>query len=248
MKTHYLLFVCALIVGTYAKVPDYLQPFICKASDPQYEKCVWNSFEKSRPYLMKGIPEVSLPPMDPFILPLMTVNRTLNDVVSINAICRNIRVEGARNIVIDALKANPIKHLGEIHLTLPWSYMEMEYDVSGQLLAIPLQSKGFFKGNFSDIQFHVKGALDTYKRNGDEYFKVKKVSSKIVVGDGWIKLTSKNPELQFGADMISDFFNENPRQVMDTINPIFIDTSNELFRVVADQILANLKVSEWLPA
>lgn len=83
---------------------DYIQPLICKASDPEYEKCIWNSFEKSRPYLMKGIPEVSMPPMDPFVLPLMTVNRTLNDVVSINAICKNIKVEGARNIIIEGLK------------------------------------------------------------------------------------------------------------------------------------------------
>lgn len=53
---------------------------------------------------MKGIPEVSMPPMDPFVLPLMTVNRTLNDVVSINAICKNIKVEGARNVIIEGLK------------------------------------------------------------------------------------------------------------------------------------------------
>ncbi|XP_050309980.1 uncharacterized protein LOC126745968 [Anthonomus grandis grandis] len=249
MKTaHVLLFICAYIGGSFAIIPDYLQPLVCKTSDPEYEKCIWNSFEQSRPYLMKGIPELNLPPMDPFILPLMTVNRTLNDVVSINAVCRNIRVEGGRNVIINDVKADPIKHTGEIRLTLPWAYLEMEYDVSGKLLTIPLQSKGFFKGNITDTKFYVKGALETFKKDdGEEYFKVKKIVSKIVSGGGWIRLTSKNPNLQFGADIISNFFNENPRRVMDTVNPIFVETSNELFRVVADQILANMKVSEWLP-
>lgn len=243
-----LVILCALVCCSYGKVPDYLQPLICKASDPEYEKCVTNSFEKSRHNIIKGIPEVGLPPLDPFILPLLTVNRTLNDAVSINAICKNIRVEGGGNTIIEGMKANPIKHTGEARFTIPWSYMEMEYDVSGQLLTIPLQSKGFFRGNFTNVQMFIKGSLDVYEKDGDEYFKVRKVDTKIVVGDGWIKLTAKNPNLQFGADLISNFFNENPRRVMDAVNPIFSETTNELFRVIADQLLANMKVSEYLPA
>ncbi|XP_030766708.1 uncharacterized protein LOC115890577 [Sitophilus oryzae] len=243
-----VIFFLLYVVFVSGKVPDYIQPLICKASDPHYEKCVYNSFQKSRPYLMKGIPELSFPPMDPFKLPLMVVNRTLNEFVSISAICRNIVVEGGRNTVIDDLKADPINHAGEIRLTLPWSYLEMEYDVSGRLLSIPLQSRGFFKGNFTNTQMYIKGSLETYEKKGEQYFKVKKVNAKVVVGDGWIKLNAKNPDLQLGADIITNFFNENPRRVMDAIHPIFIETTNELFRVVADQILANLKVSEWAPA
>lgn len=88
----------------YLLPAEYLQEYICKASDPKYEKCVLTSFEKTKPYLMKGIPELSLPPFDPFELPLMTVNRTLNDAVTINAIIRNIKVEGGRNTVIQGLR------------------------------------------------------------------------------------------------------------------------------------------------
>ncbi|KAL1490581.1 hypothetical protein ABEB36_013251 [Hypothenemus hampei] len=241
-----LLAFCALFHGCFSKIPDYIKPLLCKASDPEYEKCLLNSFEQSRPLILNGIPELSLPPTDPFVLPLMTVNRTLSNTVSISAVLKNIRNEGARNVVIDGIKADPIKHVGEIRLTLPWSYLEMEYDVSGHILTLPLESKGFFKGNFTNIQFYVKGSLETYKKKDQqEYFKVKKMTSKIVIGDGWIKLTAKNPQLQFGADMISNFFNQNPRVVLDTVNPIFVESANQLFKVVANQILANLSVSEW---
>ncbi|KAH1024379.1 hypothetical protein HUJ05_003870 [Dendroctonus ponderosae] len=228
----------------YWLLAEYLQEYICKASDPKYEKCVLTSFEKTKPYLMKGIPELSLPPFDPFELPIMTVNRTLNDAVSINAIIRNIKVEGGRNTVIQGLRADPKKHVGEIRLSLPWTTIEMEYDVQGHLLTIPLQSRGFFFGNFTNTQFSIKGGLQTYEKDGNEYFRVKRINSKIVVGDGFIRLTSKNPDMQFGADLIANFFNEDPRRVLDTVNPIFIETSNQLFTVVADQILANLKASD----
>lgn len=78
---------------------------MCKATDPEYEKCFLAGFAKMHPYLLKGIPEVNLPPMDPFVLPIMVINRTSsNDLVKINATVRNIRVEGARNLQVNALK------------------------------------------------------------------------------------------------------------------------------------------------
>ncbi|XP_066247841.1 uncharacterized protein [Euwallacea similis] len=240
--------ICALIGLGSSKVLNFIEPLLCKSSDPEYEKCVQNGFKNATSYLLKGIPELSVPPMDPFLIPMMVVNRTHNNAVRINAISRNIRIEGARNIIVERLKADPKKNIGEIRLTLPWAYIEMEYDVTGQLLTIPLQSKGYFKGNFSDIKFRVKTSFETYEKDADEYFRIRKISSKIVVSDGWIKLTAKNPDLQFAADIISNFFNENPQRVLEAVNPIFVETFNELFKVVADQILANMKASEWLPA
>lgn len=49
------------------------------------------------------------------------------------------------------------------------------------------------------------------------------------------------------ADLISDFFNENPRRFMDVINPIFVESATDLFRVVIDQALAAVPASEFLP-
>lgn len=34
---------------------------------------------------------------------------------------------------------------------------------------------------------------------------------------------------------------------MDAVNPIFIETANDLFRAVMDQVLATLPAIEWLP-
>jgi hypothetical protein len=49
------------------------------------------------------------------------------------------------------------------------------------------------------------------------------------------------------ADLIANFYNENPRAVMDAINPIFVETATELYRVVLDQVLAAIPAKEWLP-
>ncbi|XP_019867007.2 uncharacterized protein LOC109595997 [Aethina tumida] len=244
-----IVFVCALVAVQGRQLPEYLREFACTRYDPEFEKCVFRGFESARPYFMKGIPELGLPPMDPFELPVMTVDRTINDLVSIKAVLRNVKMTGARNTVIDYLKADAINGTGEIRLSIPYCDLEMEYDVSGQLLSIPLHSKGYFQGNFTDTQLYVKGSVRRYQKDGkgEEYFRVGKLNTKITVGDGHIKLVAKNPELQFGADLIANFYNENPRRVMDAVNPIFVESSNELFRVVMDQILATLPASEWVP-
>lgn len=62
------------------------------------------NFEKARPFFLKGIREVGLPPLDPFELPVMTVNNTVNDLVRINAVCTNIKVTGGRNTIIEDVK------------------------------------------------------------------------------------------------------------------------------------------------
>ncbi|CAH0558259.1 unnamed protein product [Brassicogethes aeneus] len=243
-----IVFVCALVVAVESRgLPKYLRKFACARYDPEYEKCIFRSFENSRPYFVKGIPELGFPPLDPFELPVMSVDRTISDLVNIKAVLRNVKMTGARNTVIDYLKADAVNGTGEIRLTIPYCELEMEYDVSGQLLSIPLESKGFFQGNFTDTQLYVKGGVKRYLKDDVEYFRVGKLDSKITVGDGHISLLAKNPELQFGANLISDFYNENPRRVMDAVNPIFVESSNELFRVVMDQILATIPAKEWLP-
>lgn len=249
-KINAVIAFCVLLVKvTKAGLPDYLEPLVCKATDPNYEKCFLTGFAKMQPLLLKGIPEVNLPPMDPFVLPIMVINRTSsNDLVKINATVRNIRVEGARNLQVNGLKLEPAKHRGEIRLTLPWTYVEMEYDVTGRLLTLPLQSKGFFRGNFTNTQMYIKSSLETYTRDKEEYYRVRKVNTKIVIGDAWIKLVAKNPSLQFAADAIANFVNQDTRTVLDAIAPLVADTTNQLIRVVGSQILATVKATDWLPS
>ncbi|KAL3282191.1 hypothetical protein HHI36_005385 [Cryptolaemus montrouzieri] len=199
--------------------------------------------EKARPYLIEGIKELGIPPIDPFKLPYLSVNRSIEE-FSINSVLKNIKATGLGNYIIDKVEFDPAHLSSVVRYTLPWVYMEMEYDVLGQLLRIPLQSKGFFKGNFTNTQMVVKCTKKTYERDGETYLRIDKMSVKGQVGDGWVKMTSKNPEMQFAADLISNFFNENPRAVFDAVNPIFVEFTADLFKAMANQILANIPVKE----
>uniref|UniRef100_A0A6P7G0V0 Uncharacterized protein LOC114334786 n=1 Tax=Diabrotica virgifera virgifera TaxID=50390 RepID=A0A6P7G0V0_DIAVI len=229
------------------QLPEYLQKYSCKESEPDYGKCVWEGFHNVWPFFMKGIPELGVLGLDPFRMKMFAVNSTVGNLIKIDAVCENAEVTGLANTVIQDLKADPIKHYGEIRLFIPWMYANFDYDVKGQLLVIPLESKGHFEGNFTETQVLVKGDLKTYLKDGVEYFKTGKLYLKARIGNGWVKLTSLEKEFQYAADIITDFYNENPRRVMDAINPIFIQYSKAFARQEMDKILSKLPAAAWLP-
>lgn len=51
----------------------------------------------------------------------------------------------------------------------------------------------------ADTQIYARGNLKIEDKNGVKYFKVDKFQTKIRVADGWVKLTSKNPDMQFAG-------------------------------------------------
>lgn len=51
-----------------------------------------------------------------------------------------------------------------------------------------------------DTQIYAKGNVKLEDKDGVQYFKIDKFQMKIRVGDGWMKLTSKNPDYQFAGE------------------------------------------------
>ncbi|KAJ8953215.1 hypothetical protein NQ314_007380 [Rhamnusium bicolor] len=51
----------------------------------------------------------------------------------------------------------------------------------------------------TNTEMYIRGSVKKYKRDGEEYLKTNKLYTKITVGDGHIKLTEKDQDLQFGG-------------------------------------------------
>lgn len=51
---------------------DYIK--ICSRKDPDINNCIIDSIYRLRPYLAKGIPELDVPAIEPFVLPRLQFN------------------------------------------------------------------------------------------------------------------------------------------------------------------------------
>lgn len=56
------------------------------------------------PYLIKGIPELDIPGIDPYELPYFAFNRTIGNQISVTGEITNLKATGAGNAVIDSFK------------------------------------------------------------------------------------------------------------------------------------------------
>lgn len=122
----------------------------------EYNKCILKQLQALTPLLVKGVPSLKLPALDPLFLPSLTVDRNL-DSLKIKANMSQIRVYGGTNYVVRDLKANPNDLTVSIKVLMPHIHVNGEYDVQGRLLLLPLSGLGSFKGNFS--KFSMKLSL-----------------------------------------------------------------------------------------
>ncbi|GAB1869773.1 Circadian clock-controlled protein [Camponotus japonicus] len=212
----------------------------------EYNKCILKQLETLTPLLVKGVPSLKLPALDPLFLPSLTVDRNLES-LKLKANMSQIRVYGATNYVVHDLKANPNDLTVSLKVQLPHVYMSGEYDVQGRLLLLPLSGVGNFKGNFTDTEAQVSAqGKEVTDKNGVQRLEVDKLVTKIRVGHGNIKLKAP-PTHTLAADAAATFFNSNPRLVLDIASPIIEDTAATVSKALAARALSVLTKQELVP-
>ncbi|XP_063991770.1 uncharacterized protein LOC135170149 [Diachasmimorpha longicaudata] len=238
-----LLTWCGKISG---ELPPGVQP--CPRGSPpaEYDKCVLQQLELVTPQLVKGIPSLKIPPMDPLVLPSLVIDRNL-DAIKVKANLTNVRVYGGTNYKIDELHAQPDALTVALKAQFPYIHVKGSYDVKGTLLLLTLNGNGGFKGNFTNTQVRVQAqGREVTDKNGIRRVQVHKLQTKIRVGNGNIQLQAQ-PQHKVAADAAASFFNGSPRLVLDIINPIIEETAQSIAKALAARAFGALTKDEILP-
>ncbi|KAK0082833.1 hypothetical protein PV325_009778 [Microctonus aethiopoides] len=153
-----------------------------------YNKCVREQLKAITPQLIKGIPELKLPALDPLSLPSLVVDRNL-EALKVKANLTKVRVYGATNYQIDEFKARPDDLSLFMKVRLPHMHVHGNYDVKGNLLLLPLTGRGAFWGNFTNTQVRVTAeGREITDNKGIEKIELNRLITKIRVGNGNVKL------------------------------------------------------------
>lgn len=68
----------------------------CHIDDPRINDCLLKATETVRPFLIKGVPELKIPPMEPFLLPEATLQQG-TEALNFKATLYNTSVYGLSN-------------------------------------------------------------------------------------------------------------------------------------------------------
>lgn len=68
----------------------------CHIDDPRINDCLLKATETVRPFLIKGVPELKIPPMEPFLLPEASLQQG-TQALNFKATLYNTTVRGLSN-------------------------------------------------------------------------------------------------------------------------------------------------------
>lgn len=198
------------------EIPSYIQ--ICSQSDPKLGACIRKSVTSLKPYLIKGIPELDVPPLDPLFVPEISIDQAGG--VNVSATFTNISIYGAGDFRLRNIRTEMETNKMRIKLWYPQLSLAATYNISGLIISLPIQGTGSCWGNFTDIDGSVSVQLERVMKNGQEHFKTKYMKIEFNIGGAHAHLynlfNDANPDL---SRTVNHFINENWRMVTAEIRP-----------------------------
>lgn len=170
------------------------------------------------------------------------------EAIKVRAHLTNIVAYGGKDFVVNRLKTDLDKLVVEGTVTLPFIQATADYDVDGRILVAPFKGKGSFSGNFTGITVDAKGDGKIVQKNGEDYFEINNLKTKIKVQDSNVKINQGDDRNGALAQSAINFYNQNKQQVLGIIMPIVQETAEEIIIQMGNRILGSAPVSEFLPA
>ncbi|XP_072764814.1 protein takeout [Anoplolepis gracilipes] len=233
-----------LFTVAFAAIPSYIK--VCNRKDPEINNCVVNSIDQLREKLITGIPELSVPSIEPLTLKHVRLSRGPNGArLDINL--TNIQVFGPSKFKLRDLKVDP----NNVQLTFKVSFQKLDfrgkYKINAQILLLRLVGEGGLTGSF--LGYESDCFLKSHKvvRNNQTYVVFEKMKFNININKARINLDNL-----FNGDPIlgpasNEVLNANSDLLVDEIKPVLEDALSNLFTEVSNKITEAFTYDELFP-
>ncbi|VVC25554.1 Haemolymph juvenile hormone binding [Cinara cedri] len=245
-KRNIMKIICSLVYITItivnaAHLMKLPQGFIqCKKSDPKFDECLTNAFQKSIPHLAKGIPSLTMYKLDPFRISELQIDQGEGP-VSIKLNFKELDIHNLRNLHVKKVHYDPVNFNAdlEFQISIPIT-LDGDYDITGKVLVLPIVGKGKSKIDIFMSNITAKVQFKPIVKNGNTYLDMTKFDWKFVVKNMNIKLTNLfNGDKALGDNM-NLFLNENWRDVLNELLPSIEKVFGIAFKDAGQQFFKNI--------
>ncbi|EFA03577.2 Circadian clock-controlled protein-like Protein [Tribolium castaneum] len=210
-KAAFLFVICS--TATSKRFPSYINK--CYRNNNTTKTCFTEAVYTLRAHFKRGIPEFSLPPMNPLILPQVLLENEDN----FNAEFKNVEIFHLDQLVIQDIGFNLSRNEFETKLIFPKLRIKSNYHVKGRILFFELDGNGPADGNFTDVQVETKLQGRRYQKGSREYIKFCKMEVKESVSKAHFRfdgLFKGNMEL---TRQMNQIVNENVDEFLTELQP-----------------------------
>ncbi|KAJ8735517.1 hypothetical protein PYW07_007137 [Mythimna separata] len=239
----YLLTVFSACFGA-VDIKKYLK--VCDRNAIDVNDCMADAVQKGIAVMIHGIPELGVPPIDPYLQKEFRVEYKNNQILA-KMILKNIYVEGLKEAKVhDArLRADDDKFHLEVDLTSPMVAVKAQYYGEGQFNSLKIVAYGDFNTTMTDLVYTWKLSGVTEKNGTETYVRIKDFYMRPDLASIVTEFRNENPESREFTDLGTRFANENWQTLYKEFLPyaqanwkrIGIKVANKLFlKVPYDQL------------
>lgn len=245
-----LSLVLSLLAADHAvssgKIPSYVSP--CKRDSDDLNQCIVNAWEALRPKMGEGIPKLKIPPLEPFSIPEMSIDRR-TDSLDVKATMTQLAIMGVNSVMFSKLNVDLTDLSGSVSLAFADLNVTTLYVMDAMLMKIvPMKGQGKFNGTLNDIKVNVTGRAELSPKNerGNSYLKLVEIKFKGFISNARGRLvdTTNNPENKIFAETANMFYDNNRRGVLDILTPFIEEFCESLVLELANQILSTVPFEE----
>ncbi|XP_075146277.1 juvenile hormone binding protein 1 [Haematobia irritans] len=205
-----------ILAQQVGEIPEYIKP--CHRDDPELFKCFMSSLEHLKPYLLKGIPEIEVPSIEPFKMDELALQLT-DGPQGYKITLKSIEVFGASNFDVKSMKLSENGEPFKAQIVMPKLKIEAKYTSSGVLLIIPASGGGDFHAVFEGCKADLTGKVSARDRNGVTYLHVDALGIVLDMEKASMKISNafqNNPILLQATNL---FLRDNARIVLEAMQP-----------------------------
>ncbi|XP_008544009.1 protein takeout-like [Microplitis demolitor] len=223
--------------------PEYILP--CSRSDPQIEACIQKAFNHLKPYLIKGIPELELPPIEPLVIPQLGMENG-QGAVRVRALFTNITTLGSGNYTVSKVRADLRTLRVDLQLSIPKIEIQGHYDVNGKVLLFPIQSHGDFWALFGDVEAiaRVQGVEEL--RDGVRYMRIARLLIDFSLGSARFRVHDRLMGNNVIGQAMNQFLNQHAREIIEEMRPAASSSIAEHFMSFLNTAFTKVPLKVWL--
>lgn len=226
-----------LIEAKIETVPPYVKQ--CHEGDPKLIECLIGALHHLQPYLANGIPEIELPPVEPFKMDELSLSLTSGpNGYKVRLV--DIDVFGASNYSVTKLR---LSHKGkpfEAEIRMPALTLNSRYQSSGVLIIIPASGNGTFHGRFQNVKAIVRGTVSFNTKDNQRYLHVDDLVVNIDIGHVEVSVKDVYRNNRIIGEAMNLFLRENGQEVVKAMLPQLRKQLSNLFKSIANQLLTHI--------
>ncbi|XP_044750407.1 uncharacterized protein LOC123310806 [Coccinella septempunctata] len=221
--------ICAVLLIVFSveaakDLPSYFPR--CYRNDPKLNECLLKATETVKPFLIKGVPELNVPSIEPLIIPEIELQQG-TQALNFKASLKNVTVHGLSSYKLDKFDFDVPNLQFFCGGWVEKLDLEGKYKVSGKILIAPIEGEGTFTATVG------KSRMDVYQ-------KVKEVTKKGLV---YISPVHTNSSISVGNPKAHlDGLFQNNEQLNKATNDVISDNIDILFeeiKPVLEKVITN---------